>query len=1229
MKLNVKLYTFIGGIVVIAFVIFGVNTYNFQKKVIDRTYQESIQEYLNNYTQMINLEVESKQKSSSIGINLASNYLKSLGSITETSEQVDVNEHSLNKWIVAGKQVQNNADIISTIEGFGIKAASIFQKTSKGYVRIATNVKSKEGKLVLGTVVPFDSPVIQAIEKGEIYTGRLKIIDTWYLSSFAPIRVNGVIKGMIGVGEPEINYQGFSEDFKTKKYFGSGYPYIVDENGVLTAHPQSVGLSVAEYDFFKEMKEKKNGFVVYEWKGREKTQYFRYIEPIKSFITVGWYTEDYEAIFDELRNTLIVEILIALLVVIAVIYFVVRSVMKQLGADPKELQEISNKVAEGDFSMNINLKQGDTNSLLASMNKMVQTVKSMVQDVQKLGNSATEGKLDVRADASKFQGEYKQLVQGLNSIFDAIIGPLNVAAEYIDRISKGDVPPKIVDEYKGDFNEIKNNMNVLIDTLELLVKDIDIMTNAAAAGKLDVRVDANKHQGVFRTLINGLNDTINNIVRPLNVAAEYIDRISKGDVPPRIVDDYKGDFNEIKNNLNLLIDSTQKIADDILSLSKGDLNVSLAVRSENDVLIKSMKVIVESLKALANDSIMLAKAAKEGKITQRADASKHQGEFKAIVQGVNDTLDSLVGILDKLPIPLMGIDKEFNILYINNAGASLDNKTGKDFIGSKCYNHLKTSHCQTNDCACHLSMQKKIQVEQETDAHPGNLDLEIKYIGFPILNEKGEAIGSYEAVIDETNIKKFLNTAKKKADYMNEQTKKMIVALEELAAGNFNAKADFDEPDEDTKDNFELLAQIRSAIRDFTHTVFAIKDDVIRLAKEAADGNLNERADETHYKGEFKNIVENLNLLLQTIVEPITKEIEIMQKLANGDLTERMTGEYKGEFKKLQEATNHSIEALNELLTQVAVTVDEVTRGAMQVSDASTALSQGATEQAASLEEITSSMSQIGSQTKTNAENANQANLLTFEAKEAAEKGNREMLQLNSAMEEITESSRNISKIIKVIDEIAFQTNLLALNAAVEAARAGRHGKGFAVVAEEVRNLAARSATAAKETSELIENSIKAVENGSMIAVRTGESLEEIKNSSVKVADIVGEIATSSNEQALAISQINEGLSQIDKVTQTNTASAEESASAAEELSGQAAQLKSMIARFKLSNENVQFSNFESSHYVSGRRSRSLPHHQSEQPSHSEVDLGSDMDYTSDINPSDIIKLDENDFGRY
>ena len=192
-------------------------------------------------------------------------------------------------------------------------------------------------------------------------------------------------------------------------------------------------------------------------------------------------------------------------------------------------------------------------------------------------------------------------------------------------------------------------------------------------------------------------------------------------------------------------------------------------------------------------------------------------------------------------------------------------------------------------------------------------------------------------------------------------------------------------------------------------------------------------------------------------------------------------------------------------------------------------------------------------------------------------------------------------------------------------------------MAEEVRNLAARSASAAKETSELIENSIKTVENGSMLAIRTGEALEEIKNGSIKAADIVGEIATSSNEQAQGISQINEGLTQIDKVTQTNTASAEESASASEELSGQAAQLKSMLERFKLNNDSIAKSydnyddDYSSAKMISGRTSRKAartlpPQHETKRERLTEDDYGMADDY---INPSEIIKLDEDDFGRY
>ncbi|MCP4377789.1 MAG: hypothetical protein GY794_16635 [bacterium] len=234
-----------------------------------------------------------------------------------------------------------------------------------------------------------------------------------------------------------------------------------------------------------------------------------------------------------------------------------------------------------------------------------------------------------------------------------------------------------------------------------------------------------------------------------------------------------------------------------------------------------------------------------------------------------------------------------------------------------------------------------------------------------------------------------------------------------------------------------------------------------------------------------------------------------------------------------------------------------------EVSSASQSLAEGASEQAASIEEITSSVEEMASMTKQNASNANEAKSLAVNATAGTDRGTEAMGRMSKAIEDIKKSSDETAKIIKTIDEIAFQTNLLALNAAVEAARAGEAGKGFAVVAEEVRNLAQRSAQAAKDTAEMIEGSVKNADSGVAISKEVGTLLDDISENNSKVEDLVGEIAAANNEQAQGIEQINTAIGQMDSVTQSNAANAEESASASEELSAQAIQLSGMVGQLQ------------------------------------------------------------------
>ena len=475
------------------------------------------------------------------------------------------------------------------------------------------------------------------------------------------------------------------------------------------------------------------------------------------------------------------------------------------------------------------------------------------------------------------------------------------------------------------------------------------------------------------------------ISKPIKKLTQIAKRLALGDVNIEVKTNLKDEIGQLTESFGEIVDNIKEKADIAQKLAVGDLNVDIKARSDVDTLSESMSQVVMSLKNLISEVTNLTGAALEGNLSTRADVSKHEGAYKATVEGINEILDAIVTPVNEV---------------------------------------------------------KEVMKEMSQ----GMLDISVK----------GD------------------------------------------------------------------------------------------------------------YKGDYAVLTEAVNKTASVLKNVVNEISEILGKVSSGNLALENVREYKGDFRSISDSLNKLINELNETFLDINSAADQVAAGSRQVSDGGQELSQGSTEQASSIEELTASIEEIAAQTKQNAVNANQANELATKAKDNAVQGNEQMKQMQSSMDDINESSANTFKIIKVIDDIAFQTNILALNAAVEAARAGQHGKGFAVVAEEVRNLAGKSASAAKETAALIEGTIKKVDAGTKIANNTADALKSIVEEVNKAAILVGEIAVASNEQATGVAQINKGIEQVSQVIQTNSATAEESAAASEELSSQAELLKEMVGKFKL-----------------------------------------------------------------
>ena len=708
-----------------------------------------------------------------------------------------------------------------------------------------------------------------------------------------------------------------------------------------------------------------------------------------------------------------------------------------------------------------------------------------------------------------------------------IIGPIRRATDLVTQIAHGNLKTKIAIDNQDEISVLLEALKPMQTNLNTLISEMDSMATEHDEGDIDTVINAARFEGDFEEIANKINKMVAGHISVKKKAMACIKAFGEGD--------FEAPLERFPGKKAFINDTIEQ------------------VRS--------------NLKLLIEDAYLLAAQAQEGNLSVRADANRHQGDFQKIIAGINYTLDAVV-------VPM----QEAIVQIANYSRGDMSGKLTAEYKGDfadlkKRLNNLAMTMKGVIDSAAY--------VKNEHDQ--GNIDVEIAADRFK---------GDFGLMANNIN-----NLVKSHIALQN----RVVEVVQQYGQGNFSVEMD------------RLpgkKGQITTVVDGVKASLVSMQSEITSLARSAQAGQLSARANANQFDHSFKDMVAGINATLDAVTGPLDIAAGYVERIAHGDIPEKITDQYNGDFNTIKNNLNRCIDAVNTLIEDTHVlseaaldgriqtradaskhegdfrkiveginatletivtpiitvksAVDSISTAAKEISAGNGDLSHRTEQQAASLEETASSMEQLASTVKQNADNARQANQMVLSASEVASKGGSVVQQVVDTMVSINESARKIVDIVSVIDGIALQTNILALNAAVEAARAGEQGRGFAVVASEVRNLAQRSAEAAKEIKALISDSVEKVEDGSKLVGEAGRTMDEIVNSVRQVTDIMADIASASAEQSSGIDQVNHAVTQMDEVTQQNAALVEQAAAAAESLEEQAETLSETVAQFRL-----------------------------------------------------------------